>query len=182
MYHRRIGWVTAAVSLICVPCSRALAQGERLQIHVAETHSLELSELMRIGSLDGPSDAFGRIRAVALDRSDRLYVADDLNHEVRVFEFDGQLVRIIGDRDNVTVRTELNIRRGFGGLTSAMFVLDIARDSDRHPTRFTFIGGGWGHGVGMCQNGATGMALDGYKYPAILAHYFSHTHLQRVYD
>lgn len=96
MYHRNIGWVTAAVSLICVPCSRALAQGERLQIHVVETHSLELSELMRIGSLDGPSDAFGRIRAVALDRSDRLYVADDLNHEVRVFEFDGQLVRIIG--------------------------------------------------------------------------------------
>lgn len=91
-------------------------------------------------------------------------------------------VQIIGDRDRVTVRKELNIRRVFGGLKSAMFIVRISRDGNGAPTAFTFVGGGWGHGVGLCQNGAMGMAYDGFKYPAILAHYFTDTYLQRVYD
>lgn len=91
-------------------------------------------------------------------------------------------VQIYGDVDKVTVRKELNIRRVFGGLKSALFLLRITRDGAGAPTAFTFVGGGWGHGVGMCQNGAMGMALEGFAYPAILSHYFSETHLQRVYD
>ncbi len=91
-------------------------------------------------------------------------------------------IQIIGDQDRVTVRKELNIRRVLGGLKSAMFLVHIDRGPGGKPTRFTFTGGGWGHGVGMCQNGAMGMAFEGFKYPAILAHYFSNTYLQRVYD
>ena len=34
---------------------------------------------------------------------------------------------------------------------------------------FTFYGRGWGHGVGLCQNGAFGMALAGHGYREILA-------------
>lgn len=34
-------------------------------------------------------------------------------------------------------------------------------------------GKGWGHGVGMCQWGARGMALKGYRYKRILAHYYT---------
>ncbi|HOD15719.1 MAG TPA: SpoIID/LytB domain-containing protein [Spirochaetota bacterium] len=34
-------------------------------------------------------------------------------------------------------------------------------------------GHGWGHGVGMCQWGARGMALRGYKYRDIITHYYS---------
>ena len=33
-------------------------------------------------------------------------------------------------------------------------------------------GKGYGHGVGMSQYGAIGMAKAGYKYDAILKHYF----------
>ena len=33
---------------------------------------------------------------------------------------------------------------------------------------FVFLGRGWGHGVGMCQNGAFGMALAGRTYDQIL--------------
>jgi stage II sporulation protein D (peptidoglycan lytic transglycosylase) len=36
-------------------------------------------------------------------------------------------------------------------------------------------GGGLGHGVGLCQWGAHGMALAGAGAPAILAHYFPGT-------
>ncbi len=36
----------------------------------------------------------------------------------------------------------------------------------------TFIGRGWGHGVGMCQWGAYGMARKGWKVEDILRHYY----------
>ncbi len=36
-----------------------------------------------------------------------------------------------------------------------------------------FTGRGWGHGVGMCQVGAYGMALRGHDYADILTHYYS---------
>src|SRR4029079_12386071 len=35
-----------------------------------------------------------------------------------------------------------------------------------------FTGRGWGHGVGMCQVGAYGMAQRGHSYAEILAHYY----------
>ncbi len=38
---------------------------------------------------------------------------------------------------------------------------------------FVFLGRGWGHGVGMCQNGAFGMALAGRTFDQILAHYYT---------
>ena len=36
-----------------------------------------------------------------------------------------------------------------------------------------FSGRGWGHGVGLCQVGAYGMAVRGHDYRAILEHYYS---------
>jgi stage II sporulation protein D len=41
-------------------------------------------------------------------------------------------------------------------------------------------GGGWGHGVGMSQTGALGLAEHGYSYQAILAHYYTGTAIGRV--
>jgi stage II sporulation protein D len=38
---------------------------------------------------------------------------------------------------------------------------------------FVFLGRGWGHGVGMCQNGAFGMALAGQTFDQILRHYYT---------
>lgn len=37
---------------------------------------------------------------------------------------------------------------------------------------FTFAGTGYGHGIGMSQNGAKGMARAGFTYDQILKHYF----------
>ena len=44
-------------------------------------------------------------------------------------------------------------------------------------TLFVIDGRGWGHGVGMSQYGAQGYALDGWRYPRILAHYYRGTEL-----
>lgn len=48
------------------------------------------------------------------------------------------------------------------------------------PTTFTVKGAGWGHGVGMSQYGAFGMALDGYGAGDILKHYYAGTKVQTV--
>ncbi len=41
------------------------------------------------------------------------------------------------------------------------------------PNKYIFTGKGWGHAVGMSQEGAKGMAKAGYTYDKILAHYFT---------
>ena len=48
------------------------------------------------------------------------------------------------------------------------------------PVTFVFSGKGFGHGVGMSQWGAQGMALKGASYPQILAHYYVGTALTAV--
>lgn len=40
---------------------------------------------------------------------------------------------------------------------------------------------GYGHGVGMSQWGANGMAKGGYRYQDILAHYYRGTQLERIF-
>ena len=90
-------------------------------------------------------------------------------------------VRIMGDNGVANVGKELAVRRLFGNLKSGMFVLWIVRDSDDMPVKFIFSGGGWGHGVGMCQTGAMGMAENGYAYSEILKHYYTGTTVEKVY-
>jgi stage II sporulation protein D len=46
------------------------------------------------------------------------------------------------------------------------------------PQLYTFNGRGWGHGVGLSQWGARGMAENGFKYDEILTHYFPGTQIQ----
>src|SRR6266516_3350255 len=38
---------------------------------------------------------------------------------------------------------------------------------------FTFFGSGWGHGVGLSQWGAYGLAVDGWTHQRILTHFYS---------
>lgn len=87
-------------------------------------------------------------------------------------------IRIRGSADTVVVKKELPIRQALGGLPSALFVMDI---SGKAPNRtFTFTGGGRGHGVGLCQYGAKGMADAEYDYQDILLHYFSGVTIEKV--
>ena len=60
---------------------------------------------------------------------------------------------------------------GYDALKSTLFV-PVAQDSV-----VRFEGRGWGHGVGLSQYGAKGMADRGYAYPQILEHYFPGTAL-----
>lgn len=46
---------------------------------------------------------------------------------------------------------------------------------------FILKGAGWGHGAGLCQIGALGMALEKYGTEEILKHYFPGTELKQIY-
>ncbi len=50
------------------------------------------------------------------------------------------------------------------------------------PPTFDFTGGGFGHGVGMSQYGAHGMAAAGYGYDQILTHYYQGTTLATTWQ
>jgi SpoIID/LytB domain protein len=49
------------------------------------------------------------------------------------------------------------------------------------PQSFKFVGGGFGHGVGMCQVGAIGMANRKRPFREILSHYYRHSTLRKIY-
>ncbi|MGI5864497.1 MAG: SpoIID/LytB domain-containing protein [Myxococcales bacterium] len=88
------------------------------------------------------------------------------------------VLSISGDDGATQVRGELNIRRLFKNLNSSMF--EIEPPSKTQPD-WIFRGGGWGHGVGMCQTGAIGRAERGQSYRDILRHYFNGAEPAKVY-
>lgn len=57
------------------------------------------------------------------------------------------------------------------GINSTAFRLTVDGDNLLIATR------GYGHGVGLCQQGANGMAAAGYRYEEILAHYYPGTEI-----
>ena len=111
--------------------------------------------------------------------------------EVLVRETSGQIsaVKVIGSKKTIRVITEYNIRILFSGtsisrgdgvtvdvlsiLPSAFFALDKNDSGD-----YVLQGGGYGHGVGMCQNGAKVLADHGWTYNQILEHYYPGAALQ----
>ncbi len=84
------------------------------------------------------------------------------------------LLRLVGERQSVTIGKELEIRRVLSRthLYSSAFVVEPGKAVDGIPEDFTLYGAGWGHGVGLCQIGAAVMAARGFSFRQILAHYY----------
>ncbi len=100
-----------------------------------------------------------RIRGVALDKDER-------SGRVRYLKFttDKGEVRLTG----ADFRTTL-------GLRSQNVEIRLGH------TNVTISGHGWGHGFGMCQDGAVGMARSGADFRAILKHYYTGVELRQLY-
>ena len=67
-------------------------------------------------------------------------------------------------------------------LYSSAFVINAKSNLRSCPEKITLTGAGWGHGVGLCQIGALGMAIIGNSSEEILKHYFSSTKIKKMYD
>lgn len=66
-------------------------------------------------------------------------------------------------------------------LNEQLFVLNKRYDSNGRAISYSFTGRGWGHGIGMCQYGAYGLAKMGVKYDAIVKHYYTGVDLTKAY-
>lgn len=88
-------------------------------------------------------------------------------------------LEIQGAGSSATVRG-FQIRSALG-LRDTLFVIDRSYDEQGRVDQFTFSGRGWGHGVGLCQVGAYGMAVAGAKYQDILKKYYSGVKIDKIY-
>ncbi len=62
---------------------------------------------------------------------------------------------------------------GWSSLPSAFITIERSQPDADNVTTFTIYGGGFGHGVGMSQNGAQGMAKEGKNYREILEFFYT---------
>jgi len=135
----------------------------------------EINEVLRTtlaDSLPTGSSGVGELRDVRiLDRTESGRVA-----RMRI-ETTGGTFHIGRDRLRWILRTP-------GGAllnSSLLHEVEVSRDAAGRVTELAIHGGGWGHGIGMCQVGAMGRARAGQDYRAILTTYYPDTELRRLY-
>jgi stage II sporulation protein D len=99
--------------------------------------------------------------------------------DVRERSLSGRAVTLgIRDNDNRELAlgaTEFRAMLGYDVVRSTMFDIRL-QGAD-----FAISGHGWGHGVGMCQQGACGMALEGSSMLDILRFYYNGITLKKMY-
>lgn len=96
-------------------------------------------------------------------------------------------IRYIDSNDNpqsVIIEKDYKIRRVLHKMflfSSAIIIEEVKPERSDYPEGFIFKGAGWGHGAGLCQIGALGMALNGYKTDEIVYHYYPGSKLKKIY-
>jgi stage II sporulation protein D len=93
----------------------------------------------------------------------------------------GRVIELLveGGEGQATV-TGLKVRTVLG-LRDTLFAIDREYDAAGGVSFFTFSGKGWGHGVGLCQVGAIGMAQQGARYQDILEKYYQGVKIHKGY-
>ena len=118
------------------------------------TRSYREEELITAINRRNPIKDLVDIRPVVIDAAKRVA-------ELEVTAEDGRKFTLKG----LPVRWSLNV-------PDNLFVFDKTRDADG-VDRYTFYGKGWGHGTGMCQVGAYGMAFRGWTFDRILRNFYA---------
>ncbi|HET9533370.1 MAG TPA: SpoIID/LytB domain-containing protein [Blastocatellia bacterium] len=171
---RRIGSDSVAVDRL------ALAGGERISYHLNATGRIDFLEA-ETSERGAASDRFSKFsywqEQVGLDEIRRRLARANISvgeiEEITPVEH-GPSNRVV--ELEITGREGRERLRGFRirtalGLKESLFVVNTERDERGRVIAFVFTGRGWGHGVGLCQTGAYGLAREGYSSIAILQKY-----------
>jgi len=118
------------------------------------TRSYRADELVKSINNRNPIQQLIDLRPITVDASQRIAEMEVAAEGGRKFVLRG-----------LPVRWSLNV-------PDNLFVFEKTKDPDG-VDRYTFYGKGWGHGVGMCQVGAYGMAFRGWTFDRILKHYYA---------
>ncbi|HEX6559350.1 MAG TPA: SpoIID/LytB domain-containing protein [Longimicrobiales bacterium] len=121
--------------------------------------------------LRNPSFKVSRVEDVRLDGKTESGRATAV-----VVTVDGVDYRVRADSIRWLLRPTANV------ILNSSLILDLnASKSAGAVTALEVQGGGWGHGIGMCQVGAIGRAGAGQNYRQILSAYYTDTEVQRLY-
>jgi stage II sporulation protein D len=139
----------------------ALELGEIIRAHLPAEVDPRLTA-RQVGVLEGlevlESDSSGRV------------------HRLRVKTSTGSW-EVVGDRIRWVLRPA---RSRFDILQSTLFRLEEYRNEKGVLIGVRLQGGGYGHGIGMCQSGALAMARAGRSCEKILEHYYPGTRIQSL--
>ena len=118
------------------------------------TRSYRADELVTSIAKRNPIQQLSGLRPTVIDASNRIAEMEVTAEGGRTFVIKG-----------LPIRWSLNV-------PDNLFVFEKTQDPDG-VDRYTFYGKGWGHGIGMCQVGAYGMAFRGYTFDQILKRYYT---------
>ena len=131
--------------------------------HYRWTDVIRSEKLLKALRSDPRTDVGETIREVAVSKHDRTGRAE--------------LLTLVGDRRRAISGWEFKLivgrALGWQFLKSSLFTVS------RSGSEFVFRGGGFGHGLGLCQEGSHVMAQRGQSFQQILAHYFPGTLVKR---
>lgn len=90
-------------------------------------------------------------------------------------------VKIVGEKNSLILTKEHEIKKylATGMLRSTYFIVQPIYEKGKIKS-FIFYGGGWGHGVGLCQTGSGGRASQGQTYEEILKHYYTDVEIKDI--
>ncbi len=135
--------------------------------------------------VSSPVGTFKEIRNLTILTRGAGGVADEL-----LIETDRDTYKVISEHSirYVLCDGETKVRRQDGSqvvmgtlLPSAFFTIEIAREGEL-VVGYNLTGGGFGHGVGMSQNGARSMAAEGYGAEEILRFFYEGCSVKEIYD
>ncbi len=98
-----------------------------------------------------------------------------------LLRYQGNVRTFFAPKDNEIIRLDGSSIRGMSLLPSAFCVFDSITTNGT-VSAFQITGGGFGHGVGMSQNGVKSMSNLGLNYEQILSHYYTDSELTIIYD
>jgi stage II sporulation protein D len=186
--------LTGAVRLFTAAGSRnfpvgelQLWPGDRIRYHLNREGRVDLLELRP------PTKGLSDDRSAAVYAWEVRKTGEELEEAVNKRVSVGTLVDLRVVRRGVSGRiVELSvigskastIVKGFDvrnllDLRESLTVIELQKDASGRISSAVFAGKGWGHGVGLCQVGAYGMAMRGSDYKEILAHYYPGTSLSK---
>ena len=132
-----------------------------------------------------PVDSIGKIVDIAVKKREaggiitELLITGSKNTVVVKTEYNIRL--LLAPKNSKIVRKDLSEVNGLSLLPSAFFVIDKTV-VDNKLTSITLTGGGYGHGVGMSQNGVKAMADQGKSYETIVSYFYEGTKLGFIYE
>lgn len=100
----------------------------------------------------------------------------------KTFNGQSKIRNILGNKNLVFTRNDGSAMDGWDTLPSSFIYIENEGTDENNVTTFTIYGGGYGHGVGMSQNGAQGMAKGGKSYLEILRFFYNGCDIMDIGD